>query len=497
MASDAASALLEFPPDKTLSAKQYDAQAHAFVQKLDKADKADKATFTRASGGKGNILDLLDPAVNTLPYLYALVAQSDSAGKDRSRHEEVLQRATIFFATFDAVQVRYASHIWERLLNYVLDMYPKLGLVDFTPIVTAMLRLDPACSTFTCAHLHLLHLCLQAGTPSQALPVLDKNITAFPQTPIKNVPDENLSDPNLQSNTFITAKSGFVLASIKPEHVIEYYLLGAFIYIGHRNFARARQFLEYILLTPTTNGSCSVLQVEAYKKWLLLGLLAQGKAYPLPRTHNAAVFKSLKAVSKAYETLVENFEKRAWAKFHAEVELGGQTWTDDGNARLVKEVGDALYRYRVLDLQKTYAALPVSRVATLLQASPSDTSALLNSMLQLGYINASISEPSSADPVLHFHDTDAPAPAPTSSDDSLEAQTQRIQTLIAAIRDADRRLQLTKEYVEAQKRAKRGGAGPDGDLADQMDLTFDAPIAGLDDEEEEDGFAGEEDIMER
>ncbi|KAK1089018.1 hypothetical protein LTR33_000265 [Friedmanniomyces endolithicus] len=61
---------------------------------------------------------------------------------------------------------------------------------------------------------------------------------------------------------------------------------------------------------------------------------------------------------------------------------------------------------------------------------------------------------------------------------ALRPMTQRIEALVAHVRDADRRLQLTKEYVEYMKRQKK--SGPDAaDMADQMDLTWESNGAGM------------------
>lgn len=477
--------LLAFPPEKHVSAKEYDKQATEFVKNL---TKITDATWTKGVQ-KQNILDLLNPAVNSLPYLLALNAQWHTAGKDRARNEDACNRSIIFFSSFDPIQVRYAGEHWRNLWELAFDIYPRLGVRDFSPLWTSLLRLDPTAGTFTTNHLRLVRLCLEYGVPSQALPILDKNIYAFPQTPAKHLPDEPLCEEHELSTAFITTKSAFSLP-LKPEYILEYYLLGAHIYIGLRNYTRARLFLEYIMLTPTSSNSCSAFQTEAYKKWLLLGLLAQGKSYPLPRTHNQALMKSMQAIGKSYQALAESFEKRQSRKFQAEVDQGMQIWHDDGNLRLVQEVLDALPRYRVRDLQKTYAALPVRKVAAHLSLTPDQTEQLLLDMIRQGYLNAFVtpaSGGSTGDAVLHFHLT--PAPSTSNADTDLQAQAKRIEDLITFIRDADRRLQLSKEYVEFQKRSKRGAAGPDGELADQMDLTWDAPIGGLGEED------GDEDIM--
>ncbi|KAK5169027.1 uncharacterized protein LTR77_006336 [Saxophila tyrrhenica] len=503
MSQDFIASLLEFPPEKKLSNKEYDKRANDLIKHLNK--QSDSAWVKHLN--KGSILDLLNPSTNSLPYLYALVAQANNAGKDRARRDEVLNRSAVFFATFDPIQVRYAGSVFYDLLTWAFDAYPSLEITDCSPLTTALLRLDPTGATFTSSHLRLVRLCLHQGVPSQALPILDKNITAYPQTPPKNLPEDYICDDHAHSNAFLTLKSGFTLHPLKPEWLLEYYLLGAHVYLGQRNFPRARLFLEYLLLHPTSGAAASGLQTEAYKKWLLLGLLAQGKAYPLPHTHSQQVMKSVKAVSRPYEALVEDFEKRAWRKFQAEADVGQGIWQEDGNTSLVREAMDALLRYRVLDLQNTYAALPVSRVAAHLELPPDYVLNLLGSMLNQNYLSAHLTTTTS-DPVLHFHGSSTSTSPEVNDSDSLEARSNRITSLIAAIRDADRRLQLTKEYMDVQKRGKRGGAGPDGDLADQMDLTYDPPIGGLGEDEEGEGVfgvggsggwqgTGEEDIMER
>jgi COP9 signalosome complex subunit 3 len=200
--------------------------------------------------------------------------------------------------------------------------------------------------------------------------------------------------------------------------------------------------------------------------------------------------KTLRAIGKAYEALADDFEQRNWRKFQAEMDAGMQIWLDDGNSRLVNEAGNALLRYRVIDLQKTYAVLPVGRVAYHLDMSVDMTLRLLRDMLQQGTLSASITPSASnntADAVLHFHHDITTNATNKSEELDLESRTSRIALVTSYLQHASHRLQLSKEYVEVQKRNKRGAAGPDGELADQMDLSWDAPIPGLMADDDEDG----------
>lgn len=482
--SDPLTLMRSFPPEKHLAPAEFDTKALAHVKSL---EKLSAATWTKPVDKK-SLLELLDPTVHTIAYLKCLYEQVQQAAskKDSQQLELLFDQACVFYTSFDPVQARFVGDYWRAMWEWTSQGIHSAGHIDLSALSTALLRLDPSSATFTTLHLRFIKQCLSVGTPSQALPILDRNIFAYPQTLPKNVPAEVLSEDHELSNAFITSPSGFT-EKILPEYVLEYYLLGAHVYVGIRNYQRARLFLEHVILYPTQHHATSAFQVEAYKKWVLVGLLSQGKPFAYPRTVDVSVWKNIKAVAKAYDALADNFERRNSLKYHAELQLGGHIWADDGNARLVAEAGQALIKYRVSDLQKTYASLPVSRVAAYLNFSPEDTFDTLTHMIRHASLNASLAPGASAgDAILSFN---LATSASTQSD--LEAQTKRIERLITAVRDADCRLQLTKEHVTIAKRTKNTTAS-DAELADQMDLSWDAqgtssnvPLL-VDDDEDED-----------
>jgi COP9 signalosome complex subunit 3 len=307
-----------------------------------------------------------------------------------------------------------------------------------------------------------------------------------------------LCEDHDMSNAFITEKSGFS-KPLLSEHVLEYYLLAAHTYIGQRQYSRARLCLEYVLLTPSQGHVTSAIQAEAYQKWLLIGLVSEGKPFPAVRTMDTVVAKAVENATTMYKALVSAFQTRNLPKFRAEVDFGGNMWLEDGNLRLVRECENALQRYRVIDLQKTYAALPVGRVAGLLDLQPKDALVLLQDMITANHLQAQLTSPPSGiqdndeDVVLRF------LPDLGTTDEAhLELQTERIAALVNFVRDAERRISLSKEYVEWSKRSKRQGAA-DGDMADAMDLTWDEPAGrgnGMADVEEGNGDAeDDEDLM--
>jgi COP9 signalosome complex subunit 3 len=500
--ADHLAVMRSYPPDKPkgtspsttetgLSASELHKKISAYLNSL---DKIPKSAWTKTVDKK-SLLELLDPSINSIPYLKCLSDAVQTLGKqDAERAEVLFNQACIFFASFDPVPMRYVGDMWHDLWVWTHLYMQANRLLDQRILSTALLRLDPSAATFTTLHLRFVRQCLAAGTPSQALPILDQSSFAYPQTLPKNVPAEPLTTDYDLSNAFIHSDSGFT-EKINPEHVLEYYLLGAHVYIGTRNHQRARLFLEHVILHPTQHNTASTLQVEAYKKWLLIGLLSEGKKFPYPSTLPTAVWKSLDAAGIAYVALVNNFQNRDTLKYQAELEVGAQIWNEDGNLGLVTEAGRSLVRYCVADLQKTYAALPVAKVAFHLGYSAEDTLTMLTHMIKQSSLNASLAPGATAgEAILRFNLASSANTATQQLD--LESQTKRIEKLIAAVRDADRRLQLTKEHVALAKRNKNTPA-PDADLADQMDLSWDPPGTGsnvpllVGDDDDDD----EEDIM--
>lgn len=485
-------ALLHFPANgsstkKKLTPKEYDIQITGYVKEV---LKIKDVSFTKTTDKK-NLLDLLDPAVNSIAYMVTFNRQISAAGKDQTQREKLLPYGVKFLHEFDPVQVRYAGEEWRILWETVQQIFLEHSATDISSLVTGMLRLDPSAGTFTINHLQLVRLALRNGVPSQSLPILSKSIYAFPTKSSKRLPEELPSEDHEFSNSFITQSSHHSL-EIRAEHVLEYYLLGASIYTALGNYVRARLFLEHVLLSPSQpkSGGFSALQVEACQKWILLGLLVEGKRFPLPPTMDGNAIQNIRHAVSPYDALAHDFEKRDVKKFQAEFEEAGSLWADDGNLRLVKEVASALLRYRIIDLQKTYAVLPVVRIAELIESDLGSTTALLQNMIETGSLSAELTQSG----VLTFRSSDAKLPDVADGPDDLETRTQRIEELIKSLREADRRLQLTKDFVEYVKRTKKAGGGVEGDLADVMDLEYDNP-ASIPQTLSEHGNADDEDLM--
>ena len=360
------------------------------------------------------------------------------------------------------------------------------------PMRNAILRFDATSSTLTSNHLLFLRSCIDTGLYRVALPILDLDIYSLPSDPVQGIDDVPLCADHTLSCTYISRASG-ISEELKIQHVQEYYSLGAHIYIGLCNFDRARLFLELALSIPTKDNAVNVYMLEAYKKLLLLGLMNQGRPYKISALVDQAQLKAIQSLSKAYEVLAEAFTNRDVQRFRAELETAGDLWRNDGNHGLVQHVAEALRRFRVIDLQRTYAALTVDRVAIHLSLSAEATAHLLTTMINDGHLAATIGQSdnasanngnSASSAILRFLSPTAKSGITSneSIDAQIQTQLQKIELLSAFVKEADRRLAVSKEYTDWRKRQKASGAGA-GQFEDPMDLSWEPPSGNAEDED--------------
>lgn len=277
---------------------------------------------------------------------------------------------------FDVVQIRYGGSEFRRLVEIIAKpvqsastvslsrhaQLPDTTCADYiqrrtaiTLIRTAILRLDPSSSCFTSNHLLFMRLCLEGREYRVALPVLDKDIFYLPSSPNTESMQVNPPFPCSShefSSSFITTTS-HLSETLDHTHHLRYFLFGAMIYTKLRNWRRALHFLEIVITCPTAN-TASMIQVEAFKKWILVNLLANGqvrnKNFPpcsaflirntkvpsIPRTTNVHGAKIILALSRAYESLGRIFQEgisneSSAGRLTAEVEAGKDRWRDVSN----------------------------------------------------------------------------------------------------------------------------------------------------------------------
>ncbi len=155
----------------------------------------------------------------------------------------------------------------------------------------------------------------------------------------------------------------------------------------------------------------------------------------------------------------------------------------DCNEGLLFQVLDAFRRFSILKLENTYLALSIPEIGERTSPDPADhaeTEAYVVSLMSSGYLNATLSrsDDGSKPSILRFATTSTKDPqlqSEAAQYAELVKQTEKTVKLAEHVRSTDRKLCLSKEYIEWAKKAKKTreagkGSAADGNL---MDMTGD------------------------
>ncbi|KNG50610.1 checkpoint protein kinase [Stemphylium lycopersici] len=487
MSGELATILLSFDPNSPDVEKRrdYDSKARSFVSQL---SNMPASQWLKGADTEQDPLVVLNPAENSIAYAFVLRNRIAALIEKKSLPETLQPGGTlwnqlvVFLEAADSVQLRYVGKEWKNLVEYTEQIARACGSpsLAIAPIRSAMTRLDPTTGTFTTIHIIFIQLCLETRSYAAAEPILDNYIHTLPPK-IPNVVREGLeySVPCADvasSGEYIHQNSGHTdrvgLADIQ-----EYYILGAMAYMGIRQFAKAQHFLEHVLVVPSAN-TANGLMLEAYKKWVLVSCLVEGRMGTVPRTANPNAIKNVKAASKAYEALADAYgELGNMSKLKAQTKAGAEIWAEDGNTGLVTELISSQTKTYVSRLSRTYSAIPVSNIAAHLGATTDEIAQYIDTLIKDGQLNACLQETdkSNAGVVLRFYLDPTQGPLAKSEKQQQQAlfqQTLRTNMLAEQVKDADYRMTLTKEYIENQKRLNKR----QGNNSDAMDTAWDDSI---------------------
>lgn len=282
--------------------------------------------------GDQDPLTMLDPFQDSLAYLYVLWAQIQmfTGSKQGVPPQfmpggDIWQKIVRFVPSFDPVQMRYSGKVWIHLINILVQMsgLGRSNNISATGMLAqAMLRLDPSGGTMTTTHIDLVRVALDSTSYRDALPVLDLEIHSL--TRKSGAQDTFPCSDHYLSNGWLTVASGLT-EKLDRIAVQEYYLSGAMIYIGVRNWDRAKYFLEHVLSTPMSNSAAATgLMLEAYRKWILVSLMGKGEVASTPKAANSNAMKNLRSLSKHYEAVADAFKNQNRQKLMAEADAAAQ-----------------------------------------------------------------------------------------------------------------------------------------------------------------------------
>ncbi|OQR79978.1 COP9 signalosome complex subunit 3-like [Tropilaelaps mercedesae] len=223
-------------------------------------------------------------------------------------------------------------------------------------------KLQTAPSQLTALHADLCQLCLRAKCPQAALKILDADITdVFKE-----------KGPN-------------------AKYFLLYFYYGGMIYTALKKFERALFFFEAAVTVDSMVVSHIVL--EAYKKRILVSLIAHGKVEPLPSWTSSVVDRFARQLSKCYHDLEAAYGSSSVAQVRDLCQKNSERFARDGNTGLVKQCVTALTRKNIKKLTKTFLTLSLADVAQRCElASAREAERQLFNMIEDGEIFASINQ---------------------------------------------------------------------------------------------------------
>lgn len=322
-------------------------------------------------------------------------------------------------------------------------------------LTTALLRLDPTGSVLTSYHVALVKLAFTTDNVEPALPLLEKNVVFYPGA--KGLQETRpLGSLDLHPASYITVETRLT-KQLSSNDVLQYDLLRGLCFIQRRAWAQAFNALERVVTYPAKDShSCSKIMVEAHNKWILVGLLLNGKTPTLPSYTSPGAQKTFAVLGKPYHSIGKAFEESTAESLKTEYESRGpQFFSEENNLSLVRLVLQHYQRWQILNLRNIYTTVSLEQVRVRTQsaetAAPLATEAeverLVRDMIDEGMLSGTIERPADGGPAyLVFHEQNEELSEAEFAQRMLRT-ARRIKEVEPLVRATNERLGTSRDYV--------------------------------------------------
>ena len=445
---------------------------------------------------------MISPANDTIIYLIALDNIIDSVldvpkSAPKRLPEQLLPEGRFWngiaraLTEFDPVQVRYVGQRLRRLVQIVANGAEQDGnpIPAIQLLQNVILRLDSTSSTLTTTHFLYIKTCLLSRAYSEAAYILDMPLYSVVGDMNKMAAARTFnflcSDHRDTAFLYLNPSTGLT-GKFSSSMLLQYNLYAAMCYMALQRYGEAKFFLEAVITAPTSMNVLSKIMVEAYKKWLLLGIIMNGETPTPPKTLSGNNLRSMRALSKPYECVAEAFKSGNFIELQAEVEVGAAWWAEDVNEGLIQQVCEAFRKFMVVRLGRTFSAVSVSEVAKKTSPDPkniSETVAYMTGLIQSGQLKADLvtsATTANAVPVLRFVSDGSAKQQAAKQREAAEMakKAKEMQDLFKHVADDDSKLEVTKEYLEFLKKLKKSKNSELDPAGDPPGMEIDEEIMG-------------------
>ncbi|GAA5979632.1 hypothetical protein JCM11641_007895 [Rhodosporidiobolus odoratus] len=422
-------------------------------------------------------LDVLTPGQHTVGYLYILNARLAANMPDLATLGPKILGFAEGFVPQEARQVgEQVSYFASQLVSLAQSTR------EASSTALSLLVEDPAISVnafktlvqrysqpgyLTHLHPQFLQLVMATGQYPAALEVLSDDINDF---------DKQLYPVKYQ------------------DHLLYHYLGGTILALS-RDYTRAADLLEIAVSAP--GSSASMIQIDAFKKLVLVQLLAHGRLHPLPKYTSNALSQAIKALCGGYIEYASAFVSLNRKKIDQAREKGWEGFEKDLNTGLVHLCDASLRRRQIQHLTQTYITQSLGEITAQVGMDPNDEKALdaveteIRGMIATKQIFATFtpspSSTSRAQTTITFSDD----PEPFISHETVERVTKAIQEaqeLEERWAAEGRKMAEGKEFVQKAWSAAAsggnagagiGGFGSLSAFSDELDYGSSAAMGGI------------------
>lgn len=221
---------------------------------------------------------------------------------------------------------------------------------------------------------------------------------------------------------------------------------------------------------------------EAYKKWVLVGLLAQGTMQSLPSYTSPSAKTVFSNLAEPYLSVAALFKGDS-ALLKSEAEKHSIIWAEDANLSLIAEVLSAHQKWAILNLQETHQRISISHIQQTTASAESgeplgstqEVVELLKNMMESHMLKGEIQATDEDDQTyLKFQD-DTSSLTEQDFARELTCVQRNIEALGKDFKEANERLSGNREYVKHfvrdQRRSDKAVHEEDAQILDEDLMT--------------------------
>ncbi|KAI9306366.1 hypothetical protein BJ944DRAFT_50750 [Cunninghamella echinulata] len=273
-------------------------------------------------------LTILSPSLHAAGYFYFICAKCQIANEQNSL--TLYSALCQFISSIDIQQLKLVLPQMNRLISALENLSKVLNkdTLSLQPIYSLLQQFS--FDEITLLHPYFIRKCLLNKMYKLPLKILDIEITKVnPQW-------------------------------ISIQDYLEYFYYGSMIYIGNKQYEKAFDALSIVLTAPIQKA-VSAIQLEAYKKYILISFIHYGEMMPLPKYVSNLIDKTCKKKYPAYFALINVFDGSI-DELEATIQKYKSVFEKENSMGLVKQLLQSAYRRKIKDYTKVYIKAKISDI---------------------------------------------------------------------------------------------------------------------------------------